>query len=51
MNHPEFNIEKWMEENMTGEFDCIFRFNSGDPMNIIYIKEQRDAEFFALNFI
>jgi len=36
---------------MTGEYECDLRFNSGDPMYTIRIKENRDAEFFALNFI
>lgn len=48
--NQEFNLETWMSENMTGEYECIMRFNSGDPMHTIFIKESRDAEFFALNF-
>jgi len=50
-NSPEFDIEGWMDKHMTGEYECDLRFNSGDPMYTIRIKENRDAEFFALNFI
>lgn len=45
-----FNLEKWMKKNMTGKYDCTMRFNSGDPMYTVWIKEEKDAMFFQLSF-
>ena len=47
----DFDISAWMKTNMVGKYDCDLKFNGGDPIYVVYIKEQRDAEFFALNFI
>ena len=44
------NIDEWLERTMTGLYECDFRFNGGVPFYSIYIKEQRDAEFFLLTF-
>lgn len=47
----DIDISKWMSENMTGEYDCSFRFNSGDPMHTILIKSDMDATLFKLTWI
>jgi len=51
--YPEDNLdlEKWMKENMTGDFDCTFRFNSGDPMYTVFIKSDQDATAFKLRWM
>ena len=45
------NISKWMKENMNGEYECDFRFNSGDPMHTIFIKDDEDATLFKLRWM
>ena len=45
------NIEQWMKDNMTGEYECDFRFNSGDPMHTIHIKSAEDATLFKLRWM
>lgn len=45
----EFN--DWMEKNMKGSFDCTFRFNSGDPMHTVTIKDNEDATLFKLTWM
>jgi len=47
----KIDIEGWMEVNMQGEYDCELKFNSGNPIYLIYIKEEKDAAYFALNFV
>ena len=42
------DIVQWMEQTMTGVYECDCRFNNGNPIYTIYIQEQRDAEFFIL---
>jgi hypothetical protein len=49
--HTDFDLRTWMETNMTGKYDCTLRFNSGDPMYTVWIKEEKDAAFFALTFL
>jgi hypothetical protein len=48
-NSEEF--EKWMKENMTGYYDCTFRFNNGDPMHTVWIKKDEDATLFKLTWL
>lgn len=45
--YPESNceFETWMEENCPTA-DCVRRFNSGDPMITVYIKDDKEAELF-----
>jgi len=51
--YPEDNLDlnKWMEENMIGDFECDFRFNSGDPMYTVFIKSDQDATAFKLKWM
>lgn len=44
------DFEKWMYKNMKGKYDCTFRFNSGNPMHSIWIKEDQDATLFKLTW-
>lgn len=46
-NHYEF-IE-WMMEHCP-RADCTPRFNSGDPMITVHIKDKDEAAYFMLNF-
>ena len=41
-------FEKWMKANMKGEYDCTWRFNSGDPMMTVLIRDDEDATLFKL---
>ncbi len=41
-------FDDWMKTNMKGEYDSTRRFNSGDPMITILIKEDEDATLFKL---
>ncbi|HEY6435441.1 MAG TPA: hypothetical protein VIY47_02545 [Ignavibacteriaceae bacterium] len=45
------DFEKWMKRNMKGKHDCTFRFNSGNPMHSIWIKEDQDATLFKLTWV
>jgi hypothetical protein len=45
------NISKWMKENMKGEYECDFRFNSGNPMHTVLIKDNEDATAFKLRWM
>lgn len=45
------NIEQWMKDNMTGSYECDFRFNSGDPMHTIHIRSDEDATLFKLRWM
>jgi hypothetical protein len=46
-NHHEF-IE-WMQQHCPTA-DCTPRFNSGDPMVTVHIKDKDEAAYFMLNF-
>jgi hypothetical protein len=43
-------FEDWMEKNMSGYFSCDRKFNSGDPMQLVHIKEDADASLFKLTW-
>ena len=45
------NLEEWMNQNMKGEYDCTFRFNNGNPMYTVLIKEDEDATLFKLTWL
>lgn len=45
------DISEWMKQNMKGKFDCTLRFNSGDPMHTIWIKDDEDATLFKLKWM
>lgn len=46
-DHYEF-IE-WMKEHCPGA-DCTPRFNSGDPMITVHIKDRDEAAYFMLHY-
>ena len=43
-------FEQWMETNCSTA-ECIHRFNSGDPMYTVYIKEDQEATIFKLKWM
>ena len=43
-------FESWMETNCPTA-DIVHRFNSGNPMWTVYIKDNREASLFALKWI
>ncbi len=43
-------FESWMAKNCPTT-DCTHRFNSGDPMYTIYIKEDKEATIFQLRWM
>ena len=47
----DVGIEQWMKLNMSGKYECDFRFNSGDPMYTVLIKEDRDATVFKMRWM
>ncbi len=51
--YPSNNKEflEWMENNMTGEYNCISRFNNGDPMLTVDIRSSEDALKFKLKWM
>jgi hypothetical protein len=42
-------FEEWMAKNCPTA-DCTHRFNSGDPMYTVYIKEDKEATIFQLKW-
>ena len=40
----------WMEKHCPSA-ECIHRFNSGDPMYTVYIKEDKEATLFTMKWI
>lgn len=51
--YPEDDNEfvTWMENNMTGSYECDYRFNSGDPMFTVHIREDEDATLFKIRWM
>lgn len=49
--YADSDFEKWMEQNMKGQYDCTFRFNNGDPMYTIHICDNEDATLFKLTWM
>jgi len=45
------DFEGWMRDNMRGEYECDLRFNSGDPMYTVLIKDNEDATLFKLRWM
>jgi hypothetical protein len=43
-------FESWMSKNCPTA-DCTRRFNSGDPMSTVYIKDDKEATIFQLKWI
>jgi hypothetical protein len=51
--YPGDDIEftNWMHDNMKEVYECSFRFNSGDPMFTVLIKDDEDASLFKLRWV
>ena len=49
-SHVKEEFEEWMSTCMKGNYECIHRFNSGDPMFTIHIDEDEDAMLFKLRW-
>jgi len=45
------DFARWMKKNMKGKYECDFRFNSGDPMFTVLIKDDQDATLFKLTWM
>ncbi len=45
----DLEFETWMKK-FCPTAECIHRFNSGDPMYTVYIKEPDEAMFFSLKW-
>lgn len=43
-------LEAWLGDNMTGTYECTFRFNSGDPCYFITIHSEDDLTAFRLRW-
>ena len=50
--YPEDDVEfaDWMAENCPSS-DCLHRFNSGDPVWTVIIKDEQEATLFALRWL
>jgi len=46
-----YGFERWMHDNMTGPYNCTRRFNSGNPMNTVWIATDQDATLFKLTWM
>jgi hypothetical protein len=44
------DFDDWMEKNCPTA-DVTFRFNSGDPMYTVYIKDDNEATLFGLRWM
>jgi len=49
-SHVKEEFEQWVENNIEGEYECVFRYNSGDPMFTVRIVEDEDATLFKLRW-
>ena len=47
----DLDFDKWMEENMIGEYHCDFRFNDGNPLYNVIITNDEDATLFKLTWM
>lgn len=47
----DVDFEGWMKQNMKGDYDCTFRFNSGNPMFTVLITDDEDATLFKLTWM
>jgi hypothetical protein len=45
-----YEFENWMSK-MCPTADCTRRFNSGDPMTTVYIKDDTEATLFQLKWM
>lgn len=44
-------FEEWIEKNLSGDVDMTHRFNSGDPMWTVTIRDDADASLFKLMWL
>lgn len=44
-------FENWIEDNLQGNHDIAYRFNSGDPMFTLSICDDHDASLFKLTWV
>ena len=44
------SFERWVRDNMTGNYECDFRFNSGNVMHTVWIHQEKDAMLFLLKW-
>jgi len=44
-------VQAWIDENFTGDYETIMRFNSGNPFLSVTIHEQTDATAFQLRWL
>ena len=47
----EHEFSKWMENNIVGSYELDYRFNSGDPMFTILIRDDEDATVYKLRWV
>lgn len=43
-------LEAWLRDNMSDTYECLFRFNSGDPCYFIHIYGEDDLTAFRLRW-
>ena len=46
----DYDLTTWMGRNMVGKYECIYRYNSGNPMYVIVIDDESDAIMFKLRW-
>jgi hypothetical protein len=44
-------FSEWMKNNMNGPYEADYRFNSGNPMYTVFIKNDEDATIFKLRWM
>jgi hypothetical protein len=44
-------FEDWLADNMQGSYECDYRFNSGNPMHTVLIRNDEDATAFKLKWV
>ncbi len=47
---PSQNVEAWLTTNMKSEYEYEMNFNSGCPIETLFIKDEKDAMLFRLTF-
>jgi hypothetical protein len=47
----DIDFTTWMDNNMTGYYECDLKFNSGDPMYLIIIRNDEDATLFKIRWM
>ena len=47
----EYEFRVWLRDNIKGRYDCDWRFNGGDAMYTIRIRNDDDATLFKLRWM